>query len=432
MHMFTKHALSILAIALAANASAKVYHSSDLGWKPEADVAKSFAGLLTSKRLTTGDELVIEHKYQIWGGLELPDRFTLSAKKGAGFDVIDGGKPRSGRALFKLGEQNTLRNLTINYLHTPPLGPTGEKMGVNYTHRLGIFAQGKNDLLIENCRLTGSINHQIKLVDCHRPQIIGCHIAGGHWSVLLSGDVKDPIVRHCLIEKCQGDAIKTGGGEAKGVRGALVENCVFQDNLRDGIDTTGGWKDAIVRNCIFRRLREGLDIKAFYNLKTQLTPDVSCSNIRIENCQFYDMPNGITLTTIDGGRRRGPGQELITPANIKECTPHDIDIVNCIFGYVEKPLRPRKQRGYGVDYPKKGEHMRMLLLKDAHSIRYQNVRFLGDRIRPYHIGSIGGSKDLSRAAAQALNRTVTGNILPAQAPQIQAGITKPPFVCGPQ
>ena len=256
-------------------------------------MAESFAGLLNTKKLKAGDELHLEHRFQIWGGLELPDDFTISAIKGAGFDVTDGGKPKSGRPLFKLGQRNSLLNLTLNYLHAPPLGPTGEKMHVNYTHRLGILAQGKHDI--------------------------------------------------------------------------LIENCVFQDNLRGGI---------------FRRLREGLDIKAFYNRKSQLSPEVSCSNIRIENCQFYDMPNGITLTTIDGGRRRGPGRELITPANIKDCAPHDIDVINCIFGHLETPLRPRGKGGYGVEYPKKGEHMRMFLIKDAYDIRYQGIRFLGDRIRP--------------------------------------------------
>lgn len=85
--------------------------------------------------------------------MELPDDFTISASNGAGFDVIDGGKPKSGRPLFKLGQRNKLRNLTLTYLHTPPLGPTGEKMHVNYSHRIGIFAQGKHDILIENCRL---------------------------------------------------------------------------------------------------------------------------------------------------------------------------------------------------------------------------------------------------------------------------------------
>ena len=103
----------VFVLALASETNAKVHRSSELGWKPGADVARSFAGLLTAKKLKAGDELFLEHKYKIWGGLELPDRFTISARKGAGFDVIDGGKPKSGRPLFKLGHRNALRNLTL-------------------------------------------------------------------------------------------------------------------------------------------------------------------------------------------------------------------------------------------------------------------------------------------------------------------------------
>lgn len=48
-------------VVLAIPASAKVYRSSDFGWKPGVDVAKAFAGLLTAKELTKGDELHLEH-----------------------------------------------------------------------------------------------------------------------------------------------------------------------------------------------------------------------------------------------------------------------------------------------------------------------------------------------------------------------------------
>ena len=125
--------------------------------------------------------------------------------------------------------------------------------------------------------------------------------------------------------------------------------------------------------------------------------------------------------------------ELITAANMKACAPHDIDINNCVFGYTEKPLLPRRKGGYGVDYPSTGgEHMRMLLVKDAYSIRYKDVRFFGDRIKPYQIGSIGGSKNLSREAARAIERTVTGNILAELPPRLRAGMTEVPFACGPR
>jgi hypothetical protein len=429
------------AVVLAAAASeqpakaAKIHRSSDFGWVADQDVTEAFSTLLESGKLKAGEELVLDHKYRISGSHTLPDNFTLSAVKGAGFDVTDAAKPKDNRPLLELGDNNTLRNLTITYLNTPPLGPTGEKHEVNFTRRLGIQARGKSNLLIENCRLVGSIGHHLKLIDCSKPKIIGCHIAGGHWSVYLIGNVTGPVFRRCLVEKCQGDGIKTGGSSGV-VRGALVEDCVFQDNLRDGIDTTGGFNDSVVRNTIFRRLRTGgMDIKSHYESRTGRIADLSPENIGIliENCLFHDMPNAIVLTTLDCGRRTGPGNELLNATNMKKYAPHDIDINDCVIGHAEKPLRSRREGGYGVDYPSDdGEHMRMIFLKDAYSIRYRNARLSGDRIRPVYVSSIGGSRHLSEEAAQAIKRTVSGNVVNEPVPPIEPGVTKVPFACGPQ
>jgi hypothetical protein len=118
---------------------------------------------------------------------------------------------------------------------------------------------------------------------------------------------------------------------------------------------------------------------------------------------------------------------------MKKYAPHDIDINDCVFGHAEKPLRSRREGGYGVDYPSDdGEHMRMIFLKDAYSIRYRNARLSGDRIRPVYVSSIGGSRHLSEEAAQAIERTVTGNVVDEPAPPIKPGVTKVPFACGPQ
>lgn len=425
--------LLALGITLLSKTYAKVLRSSDFGWKPNQDITYPFHDLLEDGTIKPGVEFVLEHKFKISKSHHLPDNFILSATKGAGLDVTDAKGHAQGRALLELGNGTILRNLTIHYLDTPPLGPTGETAKVNFTYRLGIQGRSKKGIRIENCRLIGSIGHHIRLLDCHEPQILGCHIAGGHWSVLLSGDILKPLFRNCLIEQCQGDAIKTGLRGAKGTRGALIENCVFQDNLRDGIDTTGGFKDSIVRNCIFRRLREGLDIKAFYEHPPHLSPDVQCSNVLIENCQFYDMPNGITLTTIDGGRRRGPGKELLNSKNIAQFAPHDIEVRNCVFGYSEFPLKTRRQGGYGADYPSfEKEHMRMFLIKDAYNIRYKGIRFANDRIKAVHTSSIGGSKHLSREAARAIQRSVEGNILDDLAPKPKPGQKSVPFHVGPK
>ena len=86
-----------------------------------------------------------------------------------------------------------------------------------------------------------------------------------------------------------------------------------------------------------------------------------------------------------------------------------------------------------MNYPTdKGEHMRMILLKDAYGIRYRNVRLSGDRILPVYVRSIGGSRHLSKEAAEAIEPTIAGNVLDEPAPPIKPGVTKPPFDCGPR
>lgn len=415
-------------------APSKVHRSSEFGWKADQDITEALQQLLAGGELKPGEELRLEHTFRIAGSHQLPDNFTLSAVEGAGLDVIDAVKPKSGRALLELGDGVTVRNLTITYLDTPPLGPTGEKHEVHFTRRLGIQARDKTAIRIDNCRLTGSIGHHLRFTDCSDIEVIGTHIAGGHWSVMLTGCDK-LVFRRCLIEKCQGDGIKTGGGESGAVRRVLVEDCVFQDNLRDGIDTTGGFNDSIVRNCIFRRLGvSGLDLKAHYESRTGRIENLAPENIGIlvEKCLFHDMPNALVITTLDGGRRKGPGNELLTAANMKDYAAHDIEVNDCVFGHTEKPLRTAKDGGYGVNYPSdEGEHMRMILMKDAYDVRYKNARFFGERIRPVQVSSIGGSNHLSKEAAAAIEPTISGTI-GEPAPQVEPGQTDVSFELGPQ
>ena len=405
---------------------AAVYHSSDLGWQAGQDVTEAFAELFESGKLKAGDELVLEHTYKISGTHELPTGFTLSAKKDAGFNVTDA-TPKNPGPFLVLNDRNTLRNVTITYLNTPPLGPTGEKHEVNFTRMIGILAEGKDDLLFENCRLVGSIGHHVRLRDqCNRPRFIGCHIAGGHWSVLISAN--DAVFKRCVIEKCQGDGIKGGGDRM------LVDNCVFQDSLRDGIDTTGGINDTVIRNSIFRRLGTGgLDLKSFYESRETLKRPGNVG-ILIENCRFVDIPNAIVLTTVDNGRRQGPGNELLNAENIAKYAPHDIDINDCVFGLTDKPEYNRKVHdgGYRVNYPSPtGEVMRAVFLKDAHSVRYRNARFFGAGIKVVQISSDGGSRHLSKEAADALEPTISGTVAGPAEPS-EPGDRTVPFKYGPQ
>jgi len=427
----------VVGLCCASPLHAKTVHSSDLGWKPGQDITAKFRTLLGSGRLKAGDELVLDHTYRISGTHRLPDGFTLSAKKGAGFEVTDA--KTNNRPLLEMGNNTTLRNLTIVYLNTPELGGRGYKHGVDFFKRVGISASGKSDILIENCRLEGMIAHHIRLGDCKRVKIIGCRIIGGFWAVCLMND-SDLVFRNCLFEKSCCDGIKTTGDGV--VRKVLVENCIFQDNCRDGIDTTGGFDDAVVRNCIFRRLgATGLDLKSTYNGPGR----PKGRNLLVEKCLFTDIPNAMVFTT---GHRdayiKSGGKPFLTAANIKTYAVHDIDINDCTFGYVEKPLRPSvfgkdmdpDKYGYGVKYPRQGEHMRLFLVKDAYNIRYKNARLFGDRakIMPVLLHSVGGGRSLPKEAAEALDQTtkIKGNILDEPATPPKPGDTTVPFACGPQ
>jgi len=400
-----------------AQVHATIHHSSDLGWVAGQDISAEFAALCSGGTIAAGDELKLDHTYRISGTHQLPDDFVLSAVKGGGFDVTDAVSDKN-RTFLILGNRTTLRNLTITYLGTPVLGPdacTNPTRGVHFYPMTGITASEKSDIRIERCRLEGSINHHVKLPHCARPQVIGCHILGGFWSTYLSGNVTDAVFRNCLIEKCQGDGIKTGRGGSYGVKRALVENCVFQDCGRDAIDTTGGWKDSIVRNCVMRRLFSGMDIKSYFEKPEHLSPDCSNTGILVERCTFTDMANCITFSTLDRGLVRH-GSYFLDAASAQKYAPHDVDVNDCIF---------ERTGPSGV---------RMLLLKGGHSIRYRNVQFRGDGIETVKYSNVYetfGPKSLSREVSEALNHSVSGTLGATAAPR-PPGDTSISFECGPR
>ena len=394
---------------------ASVRHASDLGWSPGQDVTSKLDALLGSGILGPGDELVLDHTYRISGTHQLPDDFTLSAIQGAGFDVTDA---HTNKDLLRLGHRTTLRNLTLTYLNTPALGPKGTNpvRHEDFTNRIGIYASGKSDVRIENCRMIGSINHHIKLSGCRRPRVISSHIQGGFWTVYLVGDVTDPVFRNCVIEQCQGDAIKTGMG-GDGTQRALVESCVFQDNGRDGIDTTGGFKDSTVRNSLFRRLFSGMDIKSLYEQPSHVASGMRNTGIDVQNCRFTDMNTAISLSTLDRGLAYN-GHYFLNASNCHEYAPHDIDLDDCV---VE---RTGTTNG------------RMLLLKGGHTVRYQNARFLSnpgvtvDIVSYSNVYEVFGPKSLSKPVSDALNYGVTGWLGPSGLPGAP-GDTSVPFSYGP-
>lgn len=190
-------------------ARATVHHTAELGWSAGQDVSDAFAEFLANTAIA-GDELRLDHTYRISGTHQLPDDFTLSAVAGGGFDVTDAQSDQN-RAFLHLGNRNTLRNLTITYLNTPEPGPVGTSpvRGVDFYPMTGITSTDKSDIRIESCTLYGSVNHHLKVAGGSEIQVIGTHVVGGYWTIYLAGDVTDVVFRNCVIERCQGDGIKT-------------------------------------------------------------------------------------------------------------------------------------------------------------------------------------------------------------------------------
>ncbi len=397
-------------------AQATVYHSSELGWSSGQDVSDEFADFLENTA-TGGDELQLDHTYRISGTHQLPDDFTLTAVTGGGFDVTDAVSDQS-RTFLRLGNRNTLRNLSITYLNTPEPGPRGTSpvRGVDFYPMTGISIADKSDILIESCELYGSVSHHLTVAGGSQIQVIGTHVVGGFWSLYLVGDVADVVFRNCVIEKCQGDGIKTVRSGAIGVRRVLVDSCVFQDNGRDGIDTTGGFMDSTVRNTIMRRLFSGMDIKSYYESPEHLTLDCMNTGILVENCTFTDMANAISMTTIDRGLEYNNGVYFLDANSAQIYAPHDLDINDCVF-----------ERTGDSD-------VRMLLMKGAHTVRYHNAMFCGEgvgEVKYTNVYETFGPQTLSQEVSEALNHSVTGTLGPTCEPGAP-GDTSAPFEYGPQ
>lgn len=81
---------SVIGVCICAlSAHAAIHHSSGFGWTANHDVTTAFAELFSGGTVGSGDELILDHTYEITGTHELPDTFTLAAVTGAGFDLTD-------------------------------------------------------------------------------------------------------------------------------------------------------------------------------------------------------------------------------------------------------------------------------------------------------------------------------------------------------
>ncbi len=392
------------------------YRSAELGWKAGQDVTREFIHLL--KGLGPGDKLVLEARYKLTGGpYQFPDDFTLEAVHDGGFDITD--SKDNQQATFSLGDRNVLRNLTLVHPALPPKTEktTNPQHGEHFFDKVSVLVEDRKECIFEYCRFEGRISHHISFKGGERHVIRNCHVIGGFWSVALAGGCLDFAIQNTFFQDVNGEAVKTCRGRNAGTQRARVENCVFQGCWRDGIDTTGGFKDGVVRDCIFRRndvngVGGGIDIKTVIEPKTvdgDLHPNLMNKNIRIERCQFIDVPNAIVITLSDRA-------ETLDAKNAPQWAPHEIYIDDCTFERT-------------ADWP---DEVRAILMKGGHSVHWKNLQRRGDvvLVRTMMIKQFKGRSLGTDEARGVLNVNFNGTELPPAAPRPYS--EQVPFVYGPQ
>ena len=322
----------------------RMIETADLGWTAGQEIRDELVELLDTT--DPGDTVVVSDLYRLApGGVTVPDGVSIVAASGGGFQLLD--IAGASGPWVRLGSCTRWHNVTL--VDTEPRGP---EEFVRTNNKTALFVGGEN-VVISQSLFDANTKTQLELRNVSNVRIDATHFDNGYFTVLIRSQTQDVEITDSLFSNSYGDGIKTSGGGSSDVRRMLVSNTVFEDNARDGIDTTGGWRDSLVRDTIFRRNGvSGMDVKSVYNDDGALHPDGSAnSNIRVVRSEFIDQPNGIVLTTLD------PTQTLTEQSDAVHLV-HDIRLEDSIV---------ENNGGSG----------RGLLVKDAHSVSWEGIRLLG-------------------------------------------------------
>lgn len=336
------------------NPNANVINSSDLGWMAGEDISDKFREFVASAK--ADDVLYLDHFYILQGGgIQLPDNFTLAGNaNGSGFDRPDTGSNQN--PILELGNNTVLTDIKITHSNAPDTGTTAinTENGVDFHLSRTIAIQNKSNAIIRNCSIEGDVSIFIDLMGSTNTLIENCHFKGGAIPVRFLGGVSGPHIKNTIFEGAIADGIKSVKGSDSGTQNALVENCVFINCNRDGIDTTGGFKDSTVKNSYFvKNGVSGLDLKTGIDSQENLNTNLMNKNITLNDNEFIDNNNAVVMTTLN---REG----VLTNANWNEWAVQEIymndNIVETHFGDVR----------------------RILLIKDSHTVSYKNTQLLGN------------------------------------------------------
>lgn len=308
--------------------------------------------------LIVDDFYAIDHRTADGKSITLPAGAQLIADApGDGFDILTSGTD-STPALY-VGAGSVVDNMTFTASLSPNTGYTGAnpQNGTDYHGCRMILASGAN-VVFRRCKFQGQVNMQIDANNCPNILIEQCEFEGGFYQLRLLGASDNMIYRYNHGHSGVGDCVKTTRTSTAGPRYPYVHDCLFEGMNRDGLDTTGGFKEAVVNDCVFWDLGvAGCDFKAIYEDQTDTDPEITNQNgIRINRCEFYNMDNAMTVTTLD--RLDPPLINNSTDAEIY--MPNDIVLTDCT-----------------VEWTGSG-NKRQILLKDGYDIHWVNSIFYGN------------------------------------------------------
>ncbi|MEM1031125.1 MAG: right-handed parallel beta-helix repeat-containing protein [Myxococcota bacterium] len=321
-----------------------------LGWQPGADVTSELTSILAT--LETGATLCFDALYEVSPPaetIEIPDGVVLSAQVGGGLRVRDV-PSLPNRGLFSLGEGVVLDNLTI--IDEGEL--TGDDAATVNNRRL-LLCDGKTNIVLHHVAIDVYTKEHLRMVGCRDLRVTGSSFRHGYFQLLV-GASSGLTVETSLFADSAGDGIKTGFTNDGDVHDIVVRDSAFEGHARDGIDTTGGFRDSLVSGSVFRDSFSGLDIKTIYENEKDTQLPSSNRNIRIENCEFIDTGSAaVVITTLD---RVTP--QHVTDANAATALAHDVTITDSII---------EKTDG--------GNFVQAFLVKDGHGITWSNLQLLG-------------------------------------------------------
>ena len=318
------------------------------------------SGTMTgSDTLVFDDFYDIDHRTADGQNIAVPAGASIIADQaGDGFDVLTSGT--GNNPVFNLGANCLLDELTVTASLAPNTGYTGANPvnGTDY-HGCRIFRGGGDNLIFRRLSMSGQVNMHIDLDNCADVLIEQCIFTGGFYQVRQVGDSDNLIYRYNHGKDGVGDCLKTSrnASTAPGPRYQTISNCLFEGMNRDGLDTTGGFKEAVVEDCVFWELGvAGCDFKAIYENPIDANAEVTNNNgIRVNRCQFVDIDNAMVITTLD----RFDPLLIQDSDDALQYMPNDIVMTDCVTEITD------------------GTTKRQILLKDGYDIHWVDSEFYG-------------------------------------------------------